>query len=454
MKYISKSKSDDLDKILTHNFWGLLLFLFLMWLMFYCTFTLGAYPQHLIGVGTTYLSDFVVSHMDAGELRDLLVDGVVGGLGSVIVFLPNILILFLFIALFEETGYMSRANVIMGKYMQKIGLHSQSFVPMIMGFGCNVPAIMSTNLISNPQYRLLTILVNPFMSCSARLPIYILLIGAFFPKHPVTVLIIVYSIGIITAILMTLILRKFIIPVSSSKTKVNITLLPYSIPSFKKISLFIVEKAGQYLKKIGGIVLLAVIIIWALNYYPRNVNYSKDYDNLALEIEKEYENLDNTGYSMEEKLTALELERKSEHQEKSYLGRIGHFVEPAMRPLGFDWKMSVALLSGLSAKEFVVSTLGVIYQVENSDENSVTLMRRLRNEVYTSGPKIGQKTFNSAVALSFLVFVLLYFPCVTSIATIRKETGSWYWASFCVFYTTATAWIMAFFVYRLSLLFL
>lgn len=452
MAYLSAVISKRLDKILVHKVWGMLIFLFLMWLMFFCTFTLGKVPQGWIELGVSNLSDYAQANLEQGDLKDLLIDGIINGVGSVIVFLPNILILFLFIALFEESGYMTRAGYLMDRYMHKIGLHGQSFLPLIMGFGCNVPAILSTQTIPDRNYRLLTMLINPFMSCSARLPVYILLIGAFFPEHPVLTLVSIYSLGIVVAIGMALFLKRFLIPIQVEKGRMHYILTPYTIPSFKNTLGFMAEKALQYLKKISGVVLVAVIIIWALNYFPRSMSYSKNYDAMIADIEKNESGIDSANVSS--MVQALVLEQRAEHQANSYLGKIGHFIEPAMRPLGFDWKMSIALLSGLPAKEFVVSTLGVIYQVENSDENSSLLISRLQNEVYTSGPKVGQKTFNTAVSAAFLVFVLLYFPCIASVAAIRKESGSWGWALFAVFYTTALAWIMAFLVYRGILLFM
>lgn len=456
---LTASQSLKVDKILTHKVWGFLIFLYLMWLMFFCTFMLGKYPQTWIENGVGVLSDFMRNQLTEGALKDLLVDGIVSGVGSVIVFLPNILILFLFISVFEESGYMARAAYIMDGFMHKIGLHGQSFLPLVMGFGCNVPAILSTQTITRRNDRLLTMLINPFMSCSARLPVYILLVGAFFPENPVRILILIYFTGIVVAIGVALLMKKFLFPPEPNAEAMQHVLAPYRIPSVRSMLAYMWEKTLQYLRKIGGVVLVAVIIIWALNYFPKNIEYSKDYDALIAQTEASY-NVNKAELTAEKlaerdaKIHAIGVEKQAEHQLNSYLGRIGQFVEPVMRPLGFDWKISIALLSGLPAKEFVVSTLGVIYQVEDGTEHSSALIKRLRNETYTTGEQTGQKVFNKAVALSLLMFVLLYFPCVASVAAIRKESGSWSWAIFAIFYTTGLAWLLSFFTYRIALFFI
>ena len=443
-----------MDKALAHRGWGLAIFLFLMWLMFYCTFMLGGYPQKWIQHGISALSRCAKTGLDEGMFKDLLIDGIINGVGSVIVFVPQILILFLFIAFFEESGYMLRAARLMNRYMTRIGLHGQSFMPLVMAFGCNVPAILSTQTIANRRYRLITILVNPFMSCSARLPVYILLINAFFPEHKVTMLVLIYLFGITIAILTALVAKKLIAPEQSVETKTEHALPPYYIPSLRNMFNFMSEKAMQYMKKISSVVLVAVIIIWALNYFPREVTYSGKYDEQISEIEKKHESGGISITEMNKEKQQIELAKKSEHQEHSYLGRIGRFIEPVMRPLGFDWKMSIALLSGMPAKEFIVGSLGVLYRVEDADEHSPTLIDRLKNEKYLSGARTDKDVFNKAVAISFLVFVLLYFPCITSIVTIRKETGSRKWAMFTVLYTTGLAWAVSFAVYRIALLFM
>jgi ferrous iron transport protein B len=453
MRHLSAKTSDRLDKALAHRGWGLAIFFFFMWLMFYCTFMLGGYPQKWIQNGVSALSRCAETGLNEGMFKDLLIDGIINGVGSVIVFVPQILILFLFIAFFEESGYMLRAARLMDRYMNRIGLHGQSFMPLVMAFGCNVPAILSTQTIENRRYRLITILVNPFMSCSARLPVYILVIGAFFPEHSVTMLVFVYLFGIAIAILTALTAKKFIASEPSAKMKTEHALPPYHIPSLRNMLKFMSEKAMQYMKKISSVVLVAVIIIWALNYFPREVSYSGKHDEQISEIEKKYESGGISKTEMNEEKQQIELAKKSEHQEHSYLGRIGRFIEPVMRPLGLDWKMSIALLSGMPAKEFIVGSLGVLYRVEDADEHSPALIDRLNSEKYLSGARAGEYVFNKAVALSFLVFVLLYFPCITSIVTIRKETGSRKWALFTVLYTTGLAWTMSFIVYRIALLF-
>ena len=446
MKYLSAETSEKLDRVLNHKIQGIFVFLFLLWFMFYCTFNLGKIPQQIIQNGISALSGYVRGILPAGPFKDLLTDGIINGLGSVVVYLPNILILFLFISFLEQSGYIPRASNLMNRYMSRLGLSGQSFLPLIMGFGCNVPAILSAHTIPNRRYRLMTILINPFMSCSARLPVYILIIGAFFPDNPVWVLSFLYMSGIATAVITALIFKHFILPGKKFGNKSVKILSPYNIPSVKTTLEFMWEKTIQYLKKIGGVVLVAVIIIWALNYYPRNDKSTEKYDRTVAAINESNISPDRKA----REIGKAESIRKVEQQSQSYLGRFGHFIEPAMRPLGFDRKMSIALISGLPAKEFIVSSLGVLYQVEG-EESASALSDRLRNELYTSGHKRGSHVFDKPVALSFLVFVLLYFPCIGTIAAIGKESNR-RWAFFSAIYTTGVAWIMSFAVYRISLL--
>ncbi|MBN2893012.1 MAG: ferrous iron transport protein B [Bacteroidales bacterium] len=446
-----------IDVLITHKIWGFPIFLFFLYLMFVSTFKLGEFPMRWIDWIVQNTALLFESFMPNGMLKDLIVDGIIQGVGSVIVFLPNILILFLFISLMEDTGYMARVAFIMDKLMHKIGLHGKSFIPMLMGFGCNVPAIMSTRTIENRGDRLLTMLINPFMSCSARLPIYLLIAGTVFPKNAGTVLFGVYFTGIIIAILMAVLFKKTIF--KSKEAPFVMELPPYRMPTIKVIFKHVWHKGRSYLKKMGGVILIASIIVWALGYFPRHKKIEQEYQSKIDNIQNKYDLMvmqlpDNERQvakdSIEGVIVKLQHEFEAERQAKSFIGMIGHFFEPIMRPLGFDWKMTVGVISGVSAKEIVVSTLGVLYQ--SVDEQNLT--ETLRSATYESGKRAGKKIFTPVTALAFLVFVLIYFPCIATIAAVKKESGSWKWALFMVGYTTALAWIAAFAVYQIGNLFL
>lgn len=435
-----KSKR-ELDDLLTHKFWGFPIFFFFMWLMFQATFTLGGYPMEWIEAGVGWLGDTIQNAMSDGPLRDLIVNGMIGGVGSVIVFLPNILILFFFISMMEDTGYMARASFIMDKLMHKIGLHGKSFIPLLMGFGCNVPAIMATRTLDNRKDRILTMLIIPFMSCSARLPVYLLLISAFFPGNKALMLFAIYVIGIAIAILMALVLKRFLF--NKQEVPFVMELPPYRMPTLKNTTMHMWFKGRQYLKKMSNVILLASIIIWALGYFPRDVHYGSDYDAKQKTVEA------NAGLKASQKtemLKEIDMQQKAEKQEKSYIGQLGHAIEPVISPLGYDWKMGVSLLTGLAAKEVVVSSMGVLYQ---ADEDSGTLKDKLIAQRHTSGPLIGQKVFTPLVAFGFMLFILIYFPCIAAIAAIKKE-GGWKWAVFTIVYTTALAWFIAMLTYQIG----
>jgi len=423
--------TEKIDKVMTGKYIGFPLFLALMFLTFYATFALGALPTEWIMKGVIWISDGLASVIGNGMLKDLLVDGVIRGLGSVIVFMPNILILFFFISLMEDTGYMARAAFIMDKLMHKMGLHGRSFIPMVMGFGCNVPAIMATRTIRNRGDRLLTMMIIPFMSCSARLPVYVVLISSFFPHYPALVFIGIYLLGIAVAILFSKLLNKTVF--KRKETPFVMELPPYRMPVMKNSLLHMWDKASQYLKKIGGTILVAVVLIWALEYFPRS---AKD-----------------TAVSPSSTAANAPTPKVS-HMEQSYLGRIGHTIEPVIRPLGFDWRMGVSLIAGIPAKEIVIGTMAVLYGTENDQYKNERLQTRLQNQLYETGSKTGEPVFNQAVALAFLVFVLLYFPCIAVIASIKRESGSWKYALFTVVYTTAAAWIGAFLTYHIALFFI
>jgi len=441
------SRSQRIDRILTHKYFGLPIFLGFLWLMFHATFTLGNYPMEWIEAGVDQLGSFLNARMSDGIIRDMLVDGVIGGVGGVIVFLPNILILFFCISLMEDTGYMARTAFIMDKVMHLFGLHGKSFIPLIMGFGCNVPAIMATRTLENKNDRLLTMLIIPFMSCSARLPVYVLVAGAIFPGQAGNVIFLLYMIGVVFSFLLSVLFKNVLF--KNREAPFVMELPVYRNPGLKLIIRHMWSKGVHYLKKMGGVILVASLIIWALGYFPRDVEYSRNYEDLiAAEMEK---GTDLSAESIEE----LKLQMQSEHQLNSYIGRLGIAIEPVIRPLGFDWKMGISLVTGFAAKEIVVSTMGVLYQVDANEGSfgTVSLQERIAQQEYTSGPKAGTRVFTPLAGFSFLLFVLFYLPCVAVIAAVGRESGSWKWAGFVLFYTTAIAWTVSFLVFQLGSLF-
>ncbi len=456
--------SQAIDTLLTHKVLGFPFFLLFMWGMFSATFFLGGYPMEWIETGVQSLSGFLDANMQGGPLKDLLINGVVSGVGGVIVFLPNIMLLFFFISLMEDTGYMSRAVFIMDRLMHKIGLHGKSFIPLLMGFGCNVPAIMATRTLSNRNDRMLTMLINPFMSCSARLPIYVLFISAFFPENQGTLLFLIYGTGVMVAVGMAILLKKTLF--RAEEVPFVMELPPYRRPTTRAITTHMWSKAVQYLRKISGIILVASIIIWALGYFPTGNGYHEALAQRSVEIENAYhDQMAGLGpdraadrqlleEEMNRELHKVEAHMMSHRQENSYIGRLGKAIQPIMAPLGFDWKMTVSILSGVAAKEIVVSTLGVLYQEEPLQSQSSSLVDKLQTQTYPDGPRQGQKVFNPLVALSFMLFVLLYFPCIGVIAAISRESGHWKWGLFTVVYTTLTAWVVAFLVFRIGSFFI
>jgi ferrous iron transport protein B len=356
--------------------------------------------------------------MSESIFRNLLVDGIIGGVGGVLVFLPNILILFFFISLMEATGYMARASFIMDKLMRKINLCGTSFIPIIIGFGCSVPAIMATRTLTNKKEKILTALMIPFISCCSKLPVYILLINAFFGKHQGLLLISLYLIGIIIAIISVFIINKYFL--KDVEIPLVMELPPYRIPTIKNTILNMWNYATQYLRKMGGVILIAAIIVWALGYFPLDIGYSKDYKQITQNITND------TTLSISEKTTIIDSLQKQIQQEKqanSYIGQIGKLIEPIIAPLGFDWKLGVSIISGFMAKEIIVSTMAVLHQTDKSSEGSINLQTKLQEEKYMHGDKKGQNIITPLVAYSFMLFVLLYFPCIATIAAIRKELG-------------------------------
>lgn len=424
-----------IDAFVTNKLFGFPLFLLVMWLMFWATFSIGQYPMDWIEAGVEALGQAVDGAIPNGPLNSLLADGIIGGVGSVIVFLPQILILYSFITFLEASGYMARVAFIMDKVMHRIGLHGKSFIPLLMGFGCNVPAIISTRIIESHSSRLLTILITPFMSCSARIPIYVLLAGCFFPNHATAVFFGLYILGIVIAIITAKLLRKFWL--KTDETPFVMELPPYRMPTLRTTLRGMWDKAKQYIRKMGGVILVASIIIWALSYFPRATKEQMLADRpfMAAAIPA-------SSAPSERPDTAAMLNQYQQSQ--SILGHIGRFVEPAMKPLGMDWKPAVALIAGASAKEIVVSTLGVLYTGTEDDE------ARLARKLTTPSPVTGHPPFTKLTALTFMAFVLIYFPCIATIAAIGRETGSWKYAAFTVLYNTALAYIIALLIYRIG----
>ena len=429
-----------IDAVVTSKIFGFPIFLMVMLLMFWATFQIGSYPMEWIESLVSWISTIIGEYMPDGPFKDLIIDGIIGGVGGVIVFLPNILILYFFISLMEDTGYMARVAFIMDKLMHKMGLHGKSFIPLVMGFGCNVPAIMSTRIIESKSSRLITILINPFISCSARIPIYVLLVGCFFPKHGGLVFFGLYLLGIIIAVLTAKLMRRFWL--KTDETPFVMELPPYRIPTGKAIMRGMWSKAQQYLNKMGGIILVASIIIWALSYFPQ-----RSFD----EVPEEY------FASVVSDIPADEMSNLSEdhlqelvtnqyQQENSILGHVGKFVEPVVRPMEYGWKTTVALLAGAAAKEVVVSTIGVLYVGEDDAD-------LISERLTTPSTLTGRAPFDSAKALSFMVFVLLYFPCIATLTAIARETENWKYALFSALYNTSLAWVLAFITYRIALLF-
>lgn len=396
--------TERLDRLVTHKVWGVLIFLTSLFVMFEATFVLGEYPMQGIEWLVEKIGTGLEQLMPNGPIKDMVIDGIIGGVGGVIVFLPNILILYFFISLMEDSGYMSRAAFIMDKAMHKMGLHGKSFITLIMGFGCNVPAVLATRMIESRKSRLITMLVTPLMSCSARLPVYIIFVAAFFPHHSGIVLMGLYLTGIILAVLVARLLSRTVM--RGDETPYVMELTPYRRPAWKVIFKHTWDKGYEYLKKMGGVILVASIVVWFLGYYPRSEQYATP----------------------------------AEQQEHSYIGRIGKAIEPAIEPLGFDWKMGIGLVSGVGAKELIVSTLGVLYanQEVDSAESEAQIAAALKTVT------------TPAAALAYMLFVLIYFPCLATLIAIKKETKGWGWAIFTAVYTTALAWIVAFAVFQIG----
>ena len=436
------TRTQIIDLFVTHKVLGFPIFILFMWIMFEATFRIGEYPMEWIESFVTWISEFVRRYMSEGPLKDLLVDGIIGGVGGVIVFLPNILILYAFISFMEDSGYMARAAFIMDKIMHKMGLHGKSFIPLVMGFGCNVPAIMASRTIESRNSRMITMLVNPLMSCSARLPVYVLLTGAFFPQAAGTVMLILYTTGILLAVLMARLFKRFLF--NKEDVPFVMELPPYRMPTGKSILIHMWEKAKQYLHKMGGVILIASIIIWFLGYFPRQTEKSRSFDRQIAQVEQS----DKTDDEKATEIAHLEHQKAIEHQQDSYIGQIGQAIQPILSPLGFDWKMSVSLMTGMAAKEVVVSTLSILYTGESDDEQALT--EQLKQDRNADGEPV----FTPLVALSFMLFVLIYFPCIATVSAIVNESGSWKWGLFVIGYTCLLAWIVSCLVFQVGQLFI
>ena len=400
-----------IDNIVTNKYIGFPMFFLLLYVMFQVTFSLGQYPMDWIEAGVGAIGNIVSSTMPNGMLKDMITDGIIGGVGAVIVFLPQILLLYFFISFMEDSGYMARVAFIMDKVMHKMGLHGKSFIPLIMGFGCNVPAVMATRTIESRKSRLITMLILPLISCSARMPIYIMIVGTFFAvEYQSIIMISLYAIGMLMAALMSRVFSKWL--VKGEDTPFVMELPPYRIPTTKAITRHTWEKGKQYLKKMGNIILVASIIVWALGYFPHN------------------NELDST-----------------QQQEQSYIGQIGKTIEPLFKAQGFDWKLDVGLVAGIGAKEIVASTIGVLYAGDDSIAEDTEKYSGLYHKMSANG-------ITPLIAFCYLLFVLIYFPCIATIAAIKSETGSWRWALFAALYTTVLAWIISAAVYQIGRLFI
>jgi len=417
----SVTNTHIIDMLVTSRLFGFPIFFLLMFIAFWATFVVGAYPQEWMESGIEAISNVLRDAVSPGPVKDMIIDGIIGGVGGVIVFLPNILILFFFISLMEDTGYMARAAFIMDRLMHRIGLHGKSFIPLVMGFGCNVPAIMAARAIESRSSRIITILINPFMSCSARLPLYVLLIGTFFSSYASLVFLALYMLGIAVAIFTARLLRKVWFKVD--ETPFVMELPPYRIPTARTIFVHTWEKGREYLKKMGGIILLGSIIVWALNYFPLDYGETGDYGAMGNQV-------------------------GTKDAEGSYAQQLGKTLEPVMKPIGITWRGTVALIAGIPAKEIVVSTLGVLY-AGNEEVSSSDLSERMTSV----NPETGKPYYGPASALAFMVFVLLYCPCMATITAIAKETGRWAYAAFSVVYNTIVAWVLAWVVFIVANMF-
>lgn len=517
------TKSDNIDKILTNRWLGLPIFLLIMWVMFYLVITLAETPQHWIEDGFKMLTDYLGANIEDELLKSLINDGIIGGVGAVISFIPNIVLLFVCISFLEDTGYMSRAAFVIDRVMRGVGLHGKSFIPMLLGFGCNVPSIMGARILDNPRDRMITILVSPFMSCSARLPVYTLLAAAFFPpQYAPTILLGIYALGIIVAVVTAKVLRKYVFKGEAEPFVMEMP--PYHMPTLRSVGIHMWERSVMYLKKAGTFILAASVLIWFLTSFPQDVEYSQDYDAakaevtamheqkadsildeaqlandedkdkvsaiydqmLALDEEHkddpkdeeeeataeeatqdgaeatdEKEEVEEPAYfeelkadelypvawtlyvnhkAEEDEVKALDLQQGKEKIEQSYAAQIGHFIEPVTEPLGFNWRVNIAVVAAVAAKEVMISTLGTIYAIEASEDDSTSLQEFLTND----------PDFTPSIGLGLMVFALLYLPCLATMAVLKRETDSWKWFGAVFAYTSTLAWVGAYIAVHLG----
>jgi len=440
-----------IDSVVLNRFLGFPLLFVILFILFHLTFILGEYPMKLIEEGVEWLSHYLMVVIPPGELQNCIVQGVVGGVGSVIVFLPNILILFLGISFMEDTGYMARSAFLMDKIMHSMGLHGKSFIPLVMGFGCNVPAIMATRTLENKRDRILTVLINPFMSCSARLPVYILFAGTFFPNHAGFIILFIYAVGIILAFASAKLFNNTILKGKSMPFVMELP--PYRMPTTKTIVIHMWDRASSYLRKMGGIILAFSIIIWVLSEYPKPYHIQKQFDtiiqqktielNQTLNIYQKQNAAPNTIQTIHKQyktiIEDLEIQKRQEMIRYTFIGRIGSFIYPVLQPLGFNWQMGISLTTGFVAKEIVVSTMGVLYHAAD-EKNAESLSQKLGNPRYGITPH---------AALAFMIFVMIYIPCLATVIAIAREIGS-RWAFFSVVYQITAAWIVSFIVYQIA----
>jgi ferrous iron transport protein B len=446
--------SQKIDKVLTNRLLGIPLLVFFIWIMFQVTFNVGSFPMRWIDTGVGLLSGAISVILPNGIFKSLLVDGIIGGVGGVAIFLPNILLLFFMISIFEDTGYMARAAFVMDRVMHLIGLHGKSFISMIMGFGCNVPAIMATRTLENEKDRVLTILINPLMSCSARLPVYVLIAGTFFGRRAGNVIFSLYALGVILAIIVGRLFRKTLFRGETEPFVMELP--PYRIPTLKSVVIHMWERAVLFLRKMGTVILVGSIVIWFFSSFPVNRTYRAELERKIAEVEERHDGKieelrrsesGDSGVSAElaalirereAAISELVSEKKQQDVYYSFIGRIGRGIEPFFRPLGFSWREGVALITGFVAKEVVVSTLGVLYAGGEEEELGFAVRER-------SG-------LTPLTAFAFLVFVLIYTPCLATLAAVRQETGSWRWTLFSVGYQVTLAWLMAFAVVKIGAL--
>lgn len=438
----SKKRPYSIDKILTHKYLSYPILILFLWVMFQTTFTIGAIPQAWIETAIGWLGRNVANWMGEGILTDLIVDGVISGVGGVLVFLPNIIILFLFITIFEDTGYMSRAAFIMDRLMHKIGLHGKSFIPLLIGFGCGVPAVMATRTLEKPKDRIVTMMAIPFISCSARLPVYLLFVGAFFQKNQGLIILSLYLTGVIISILTALLLKNTHFKGESEQFVMEMP--PYRLPSFRNLMVHMWDKSVHYLRKMGGIILVGSIVIWLLSYFPTTNEKMRSIDSEIAMIQASSDMFNAT--ESNSMIAQLEREKIAAQSEGSYIGKIGQFLAPIVQPLGFDWQMGVSLLTGIVAKEIIVSSLGILYNADIDDS-----AEGVKSAIVSHRDRNGVLTFTPFKSYTFMIFVLLCMPCIATISAIAKE-ANWKWALFTIAYSTSIAWIFSFAIHSIGAL--